>query len=272
MNPYHPKRTVCGVDFSGAQDAGKRIWIACGDILDDGILIAECFPAKDLPGSGQRRDQAIRALRAFIRKKRDCVFGLDFPFGIPRVLVAEESWEEWFGAFPERYASPESLKGHCQLASNGKEFKRATDVENKTPFSPYNLRLYRQTYFGVRDVLGALIWEKAVCVLPFQKPQGARPWIIEICPASTLRKEGLGFPYKGSGRDRKVSREKILRGMEKTGVLKVQKPSMRKRIIENSGGDALDSVIAAYATFKALNHGLTPETLAPYAIEGRVYA
>jgi hypothetical protein len=271
MNPYHRKRTVCGVDFSGAQDAGKKIWVACGGILDDVILISECFPAKDLPGSGLRRDQAIDALRAFIRKQRHSVFGLDFPFGIPRVLVPEESWEEWLGAFPERYTSPEGFKRLCHLASNGKELKRATDVETKTPFSPYNLRLYRQTYFGVSDVLGALVREKAVCVLPFQKPQGARPWIIEICPASTLRKEGLGFPYKGSGMKRRAAREKILTSMEKTGAVKVGKSSVRKRIIEDRGGDALDSVIAAYATFKALRQGLASETSRPYTIEGRVY-
>jgi hypothetical protein len=271
MNLYHRKRTVCGVDFSGAQDAGKKIWIACGGILNDLILISECFPAKDLSCSGQQRDQAISALRAFIRKKRDCVFGLDFPFGIPRALILEENWEEWLAAFPERYTSSEGFERQCRLASNGKELKRATDVETKTPFSPYNLRLYRQTYFGVRDVLGALVREKAVCVLPLQKPQDEKPWAIEICPAATLKIKNLSFPYKGSGRDRKASRGKILRGMETTGVLKVQKPSVRKRIVENKGGDALDSVIAAYATFKALNHGLTPETLAPYAIEGRVY-
>jgi hypothetical protein len=271
MNPYHRKRTVCGIDFSGAQDAGKKIWIACGSILDDVILISECFPAKDLPGSGLQRDQAISALRAFIRKNRDRVFGLDFPFGIPHALILEENWEEWLAAFPERYISPEGFERQCRLASNGKELKRATDVETKTPFSPYNLRLYRQTYFGVRDVLGALVREKAVCVLPLQKPQDEKPWAIEICPAATLKIKNLSFPYKGRGKDRMASREKILTSMEKTSVLKVRKPSVRKRIIEDQGGDALDSVIAVYATFKALNHGLTPETLAPYDIEGRVY-
>ncbi len=271
MSPYHRKRTVCGVDFSGAQDAGRRIWIACGDILDDAILISECFPARDLPCSGQRRDQAISGLRAFIRKQRHSVLGLDFPFGIPRVLIAEESWEEWLGAFPERYASPEDFRRLCHLASNGKELKRATDVETKTPFSPYNLRLYKQTYFGVRDLLSPLIRERAVCVLPFQKPQGARPWVIEICPASTLKKEDLSFPYKGSGMSRRAAREKILTGMEETGLVKVEKTSVHKGIIENSGGDALDSVIAAYATFKAMNRGLTSETSAPYTVEGRVY-
>jgi len=271
VNPYHRKRTVCGVDFSGAQDAGNKIWIACGEILDDVMLISECFPAKDLPCSGQQRDQAIRALRVFIRKKRDCVFGLDFPFSLPRALVAEENWEEWLGAFPERYTSPEGFERQCRLASNGKELKRATDVETKTPFSPYNLRLYRQTYFGVRDVLGILIQEKVLCVLPMQKPHDEKPWAIEICPAATLKTKNLSFPYKGSGGDRRASREKILRGMEKTGVLKIGNSSVRKKSVEDKGGDALDSVIAAYATFKALNHGLTHETSAPYAIEGRVY-
>ena len=107
--------------------------------------------------------------------------------------------------------------------------------------------------------------------MPLQKPLDEKAWVIEICPASTLKTENLSSPYKGRGRDKRATREKILRGMEKTGVLKVRKTSVRKRIVEDKGGDALDSVIAAYATFKALNHGLTPETLAPYAIEGRVY-
>jgi len=53
--------------------------------------------------------------------------------------------------------------------------------------------------------------------------------------------------------------------------LKIGKTTVRKRIIEDKGGDALDSMIAVYATFKALNHGLTSETSPPYAIEGRVY-
>ena len=271
MEPSYCKRFVRGVDFSGAQDAGTKIWIACGDISNDVILISECFPAQDLPESGRPRDPSMRALRAFIRKQGDSVFGLDFPFGIPHALFEGETWEEWVDAFSDRYTSPEGFKRLCYLASNGKELRRVTDVEAKTPFSPYNLRLYRQTYFGVRDILGPLIREEAVCVLPLQKPRDERPWVIEICPASTLKKENLRSPYKGSGRDRRAARGKILRGMERTGVLKVEETSVRKRIIKDRGGHALDSVIAAYAIFKALSQGLALETSPPYTIEGRVY-
>lgn len=265
------ERIVYGIDFSGARDAGRRIWIARGIIEEAGLFVTECFQAKDLPGSGEDRERCHRALREFINKQKDSIFGMDFPFGLPKTLVEEGSWEEWVLAFKDLYASPEQFRGLCTVTSGGKELKRLTDVEKRTPFSPYNLRLYRQTFFGIKDVLGSLITDSAVSILPMQKPVPGKSWVIETCPASTLKREGLILPYKGEGEKKRSAREKILGCMQNTGILKIKKSALHSTIIDNRDGDALDSVIAAFAAFRALRGGLTFEKNSPYALEGWVY-
>jgi hypothetical protein len=265
------RRSVYGVDFSGAKEAGKKIWIARGVIEEDVLLIPECFQAKDLPGSGRDREKTLIALTEFIGKRKDSTFGLDFPFGLPGTLVKEESWEKFVLSFQDTYKSPGEFKTVCKLASGCKELKRFTDVEAKTPFSPYNLRLYRQTYFGIRDVLGPLISNDMVCVLPMQKPLPDRTWVLEICPASTLRRENLRLSYKGREEKHKASRVKILEGMEKTGALKINRSALRKTILDDKGGDAIDSVIAAFATFRPLRNGFVFDENSPYTLEGWVY-
>ena len=265
------RRVIHGVDFSSAKDAGKKIWITRGIIEEDMLLIKECFKAEDLPGSGRDRESSLTALKEFISEQKDSIFGLDFPFGIPRVLVKEESWEKFVLSFQTTYTSPGEFRKECTLASGGIELKRFTDFKAKTPFSPYNLRLYRQTYFGIRDVLGPLSRHKTVCVLPMQKPLPDRAWILEICPASTLKREKLSISYKGRGEEHRTTRVRILDSIEKTGVLKIKGSSLRVTIVDNPGGDALDSVIAAFATFRALRSRLIFDKNSPYALEGWVY-
>lgn len=265
------RRIVYGIDFSGARDAGKKIWIARGIIQEDVLLITECFQAKDLPEPTSDRDQSLKALREFVRKHKDSIFGLDFPFGIPESLVKEESWEKFVLSFQASYTGPEEFRTLCKLRSNDRELRRFTDSETKTPLSPYNLWLYKQTYFGIRDVLGPLIRHTTVCVLPMQKPLPDRAWVLEICPASTLKKQNLGFPYKGSGEMKRTARVKILEGIKKTGLLKIEKSALRSKILEDRGGDALDCVIAAFATFRALKNGFAFDKSSPYNLEGWVY-
>ena len=265
------RRVVHGVDFSGARDAGKKVWIARGIIEEDVLLITECFQAKDLLDSGRDREQSFKALREFISKQKDSIFGLDFPFGMPKSLVKEESWKQFVSSFEDIYTTPEEFRRLCTLGSGGKELKRFTDIEAKTPFSPYNLRLYKQTYFGIRDVLGPLIKNNRVCALPMQKRLPGRAWVLEICPASTLRRENLSLSYKGRGETKRTARVKILDGIKKTGVLNIKKSALRTTILENRGGDALDSVIAAFATFRALKNGFAFDKNSPYGLEGWVY-
>jgi hypothetical protein len=41
-------RTIFGIDFSGAADAGRRIWIASGKVKGEVLHTDDCFPARAL--------------------------------------------------------------------------------------------------------------------------------------------------------------------------------------------------------------------------------
>jgi len=264
---------ICGIDFSGASDAGSKIWLARGVIEGKLLRIEDCRRAENLPGSGRKRDNCLRALVEFIGKEKGGLFGLDFPFGLPKPLVKERNWSQFVAAFPVHYDSPEEFRKACWSAAAGKELKRSTDIENQTPFSPYNLRLYRQTYFGISKVLNPFVRDGSARILPMQKPSRGKPVILEVCPASSLKRKNLYLQYKGKSELHKRTRQLLLQQMERTNSLKKVKSSIRKRIVEDQGGDALDSVIAALATFHAVPDAVprATENRELYMIEGHVY-
>jgi hypothetical protein len=269
----HPNR-ILGVDFSGAVNCGDTIWISTATIERQVLKIRDCYPAKELPGSSVERDICLPALRDFISNQRACICGLDFPFGLPYSLVIESSWEEFVLYFGDRYQSPEDFKEACFADANGLELRRVTDEESKTPFSPYNLRLFRQTYFGIHYLLAPLAKEKSACILPMEQSLPKKPSIIEVCPASTLKKFGLyyGYHYKGPKEENRASRAKILDRLEAKGSLVIPTKALKSRVVDNKGGDALDCIIASIAAFRSC-HDLTGSCLMrmPYTLEGYVY-
>jgi hypothetical protein len=265
-------RQIYGVDFSGAAQAGKKIWITCGRIEGRSLRVERCFQAAHLPGSSQERDHCLAALRDFVGQEPAGVFGFDFPFGLPHGLVTEKTWEDFVLSFPHAYDSPEQFRDTTRRLAGGHELKRVTDRETRTPFSPYNIRLYRQTYFGIRDLLAPLVKDRLACVLPMQPARPDRAWLLEICPASTLKREGLNRPYKGRSTEHYEARVRILEAIEKMTPLRVTF-SLRPVILDDSEGDALDSVIAAVAAFRVIR-SLDPihvDVNQAYAVEGLVY-
>ncbi len=187
-------------------------------------------------------------------------------------------WEDFVRSFAERCSDPQHFKEACRAADGGRELKRVTDKESHTPFSPYNLWLYRQTYFGIRDLLRPLVHDGLVSVLRMQTKRPGKPWLLEICLASTLKhppfdRMGLNSSYKGRREKHRVDRARILKIIEETGRLSVQGKTVRSAVLDDSGGDALDSVIAAFATFRALTRpaALSMRGNHAYALEGHVY-
>jgi len=262
---------IHGVDFSGAQDAGRRIWISSGLIGGSRLRIVRTRPACELPGGSRTRDAALAALRSFVQGECGGTIGLDFPFGLPRAVVPERTWKEFVLAFNDRYPSAEAFRAGCRGLPE-RELRRATDYEAHTPWAAWNWRLYRQTYHGIGGVLAPLVREERVRVLPMDAPDGGLPSLLEICPASTLRRLGLaGLPYKRGARpEGRAAREAILeRLIEDNGV--TLEPIPMKRAVQDTGGDALDSVLAAVATYHAVtSNGLTTAD-ANGRLEGRVY-
>lgn len=271
-SPCFPSK-VYGVDFSGAKKAGSKIWIASALIVRDVLKIEDCFQAKDLPGSSAERDSCLQALCHFISSQKPCAFGLDFPFGLPKKLVKANSWEEFLLSFSNHYPDSEQFRKICWVIAGNCEERRDTDRISQTPLSAYNLRLFRQTYFGIRDVLAPLVRDESACVLPMQSATPDKPWLLEVCPASTLRQMRLPLRYKNIRKENRAARTSILEGIEKTGAISIQTSALRSKILDDRHGDALDSVIAAFATFRALGNPAcfsVPRT-STFALEGYVY-
>jgi len=244
-------RNYVGIDFSGAASAGKKIWLAAG-FEEGGLLkVTACRRAETLPGSGRDRETSFEALKIYLQQQVDTLIGLDFPFGIPQPLVKEKDWESFVRAFTFRYNSPEQFREICYEKAGGKELKRATDHTCRAPFSPYNLRVYKQTYYGIRELLYPLIRSEKVSVLPMHEERGNKPRLIEICPASTLKEANLYFGYKGREEEKQARRLAILSYLEKERNLVLDSTEMRDMVARDPDGDALDSLVALAAGFGA---------------------
>ena len=83
----HTPTAIYGIDFSGALDAGRKIWISLAMVKDDALEIRDCFQGFSLPNSGRRLHDCLAALVTFIASHRNSLFGIDFPFGIPHELL-----------------------------------------------------------------------------------------------------------------------------------------------------------------------------------------
>ena len=264
------KCCIYGVDFSGAKDAGKKIWIAKGIIEKSILQIEKCEKAEKFLGTKRELKPCLEALIEFVKGEKSCVFGFDFPFGIHRKLIEEKNWEEFVMSFPKHYTSAEMFRSACRRISRKPELRRDTDIN--TPFSPYNLRVYYQTYYGIHDILYPLMSNDEICVKPMQSTQSGKPKIIEICPASTLKK--LWSPEKPPSykHNTNLHREKRAQIIDKLNpnIISIPDP-IRAIALKDAGGDALDSIIAAYSTFCAYRNNFKVKYNENYSLEGYVY-
>jgi hypothetical protein len=262
-----------GIDFSGAKRAGNAIWVAQGELDGSRVRIASCKPGSSLAGSGPERSRCLAAVVELIAGQPDAVFGCDFPFSLPAAMIEDATWRTFALALASRHATAESFLADCRRRGCGREIRRVCDRESRVPFAAYNLRIYRQTYHGICDVLAPLVRAGAAIVLPMEAARTGRPWVIETCPASTLKHAGLYRSYKGRSAAARDARRGVIDDLVRRGWLAPLRPSLRRLAVDNAGGDALDSMVAAMATGRALAAGAFMARGADEreTIEGRVY-
>jgi hypothetical protein len=264
---------VIGVDFSGAAAAGRGIWLAEARLNGAGVSIEDCRPGCELPRSGVAREICLPALVAFVTDLGPAVVGCDFPFSLPQQMMGATSWRDFARRFARRFTTAEAFLQDCRNRGNGRELRRACDHISRVPFSAYNLRIYRQTYHGIRDVLWPLVASGTAAVLPMEPAVAGRPWLVETCPASTLKSLGLYFSYKGRSAAHLQARRRIIDGLVQRELLAPLPRQIRRTALADDGGDALDSIVAAAATARALRAGafLSNGTDPTERLEGRVY-
>ncbi|KKG14639.1 hypothetical protein EO98_17650 [Methanosarcina sp. 2.H.T.1A.6] len=273
MKNLFPKSTIYGVDFSGSKEACKKIWVCESISTDKGLLVKDCWNLKEKYGN-LSRDRSFEILTKVIASSPRAAFGLDFPFGLPKSIIDEDNWIDFIKNFSKNYGDPYQFRQRCHdraLKLTGKkELRRYTDIENGSPFPPCNLRLFKQTYYGINNVLRPLVMSKSAKILPMEDQEISSPWVLEICPASTLKDLDLYFTgYKGKESTSSELRETILSKLKKSEFVTGIDSKVWKTSVENAEGDALDSVIAAIATYRGLYPDLNLDDI--YKLEGYIY-
>jgi hypothetical protein len=264
-------RRVLGVDFSGASDAGRKIWIAeCKRGRGNRLTLIDLRPASDLPGGGMTPAVAIDALARHIVLKPDTIVGCDFPFTLPKAVIDRPTWAAFVEEFPKRFPDPDAFRQWVLLRAGGRELRRAADRDTKTPFNSYNLRIYRQTWWGIAHLLAPLATSGRAIVRPFQAlPARPHPIVIEACPACSLKWIGFYPSYKGRSGAHRLERRAVLRRFVGSGLLEPPPAPLQAIMLDNAGGDALDAVIAAAATAHATIE-VAPDP--DQRLEGVIYA
>jgi len=67
------KKELYGIDFSGAKDAGRYIWISKGIVNGDRLTINSCFSASALHPSGISLDKCLPALRQLVTSEKSAI-------------------------------------------------------------------------------------------------------------------------------------------------------------------------------------------------------
>jgi hypothetical protein len=277
---------VYGVDFSGAELAGKTTWVARMEPTGPGrraLRLTELSCAARLCGSARRADVRWSLVR-MIRQSEGALWAVNFPFGLP-IEVMDEGCR-WAGQLDFLAGWGEDAYGlgaEClrrALARGGPmHIRRLTDAQERTPFNAYHYRIIYQTFYGMRDVLGPLRSVRRTAILPFQHKRLARALrvVVEACPASTLKR--LGLPHQNYKQPaggpltpkRRRTRRAILDGL--AGRVEIGE-AHRLRIMRDGGADGLDAVLAgvgAWRCWREYDHaaiGRHPR----YSREGRHYA
>ncbi|MGH6892316.1 MAG: hypothetical protein ACREEP_08685, partial [Dongiaceae bacterium] len=126
----------------------------------------------------------------------------------------------------------------------------------------------RQTWWGITGVLRPLVRAGLAIIRPQQRLVAGKPIVMEVCAACSLKSIDLYPPYKGREPKHYRARKRILDSLIERDLLAPPDRPMRRLLLENTGGDALDAVIGAIATAHA---DLDVEPDAHQQLEGRVY-
>jgi hypothetical protein len=250
-----------GVDWSGSVHAGKKVWVAAL-LFDSGGARLE-FVRRPFP-TGLDAAGVAAGFAGWLEAERFDAAGLDFCFGIARghgvagmPTTGPADLGRWLAAC---YPTPEEFK-----TALGPERKRSTDRVRRSPFAPTNLRMFRQTYWGLRALAAVIL-----PVLPWSS--SAERVVVEVLPAHVASVLCPGCRYKGPGSQASAERRRLLAAAVSAARLEV--PAEAERVLlDDAEGDALDALLAALATAVARASNFAgPPSEAAESGEGWIYS
>jgi hypothetical protein len=208
------------------------------------VTVKSCRSVKDLDSSIGERIDCYRVIVDRLRSAGEAWVGCDFPFSVVQDAIRPQTWKEYVLSMGRRFAEADHWRQEVERRIGG-EKKRQTDADTRAPWSPTNLRLYRQTFFGMAHILAPLVAGDTGVALPMMRDEEGKLKLLEVCPACRLKKVDLYKPYKGRGPTLRGARVRLVKELSAMAGMTVElAPSLARQLIDQEGGDALDAVIA----------------------------
>ena len=146
--------TVYGVDFSGAKLAGRNLWVARVEAVEDRrrphYRLTELVCLERACGTAERAP-VLEALVERIGRSSTALWALDFPFGLPiEVMAAGARWPDQLAFLrdwgEDAYGAGVECLRRAKRLGGPNHIRRLTDLEEKAPFDCYHYRIIYQTW------------------------------------------------------------------------------------------------------------------------------
>ncbi|MEE2682264.1 MAG: DUF429 domain-containing protein [Planctomycetota bacterium] len=221
---------IHGVDYSGAKSGGgSKIVIATRDAQGSIAL-----------RRGVDRPELLRTIRTLNDDGDRHLWRIDAPISLPEsVLEAHgvpcdwRSMAHWMRSFDSARDWRRALR-----AVDRKERKRTCDRAAKAPLAPMNLRVFKQTWTAVCELLLPLA-EEGFHIAPVH-PTDTPSILTEACPASVLDRIGESSRgYKGRDAAQRARRRELC------GVLAEHGLDLSDQVIGHAERDGQGDVVDA---------------------------
>lgn len=223
---------VHGVDFSGADSGGRaKIVIATRD--EDGAVSIR---------RGVDRVALRRTILDGVEDPTLDLWRIDAPFSLPEITFERHGIErDWLALarWMADFDSPRDWR-RALRAVDRKEPRRACDRAARTPMAPMNLRVFKQTWTVICEVLLPLA-EAGVHIPPVHVTDSTT-LVTEGCPASVLGFRGeTARGYKGREEANRLRRRELVGRLAGWGVALT--PEQRREAESDPEGDVLDALL-----------------------------
>ncbi len=220
-----------GVDFSGADDGGTHK-IRVASWPEGGVVQLE----------RTNRAALVRSIRDGALRGESHLWRIDAPGGLPSATLAAHGVEGNWGAaarWARDFGSARAFRNALRSVSRV-EPRRETDQELRAPLAPMNLRVFKQTWSFIAEVLLPL-HEAGVSIVPMA-PTASSVVVCEGCPASLLRIHGWpSHGYKGGGDPPRRRREEFVRRLSERSI--PLSSAQCAQAVDDTEGDILDAFI-----------------------------
>lgn len=253
---------IVGVDFTSTPRKAKPIVVAHGRIQARGFRLEALETLADFD-----------AFERFLLRPGPWVGGFDFPFGLPGELLADLLWpRDWarlvaLSAALSRRELRGILEGYRATRPAGRKYAhRATDrpAGSSSPMKLVNPPVALMFHEGAPRLLAAGLHLPGLAT-------GDRSRVALEAYPGLLARSITRASYKNDARDKQTPARRAARcaivatlevGAPRLGLrLSVARPALRRRLIDDASGDALDAVLCALQAAWAAtqpNYGLPP--------------